>query len=426
MDSLISAATVQVVGTVIVAAALLQVAVLLFGSLRRVQYGQSRQGLALDLLRERVETQTTRRQLEEDRARLTWTGARKFRVMQKVQEGGDICSFYLVPHDGKALPPFQPGQYLTFLLKLPGRDKPLIRCYSLSDSPFNAERYRVSIKRVPPPRDRPELPPGQSSNFFHDRLNEGDILDVKAPGGHFYLDLSKHTPVVLIGGGVGLTPVLSMLNAICEAGSKRETWLFYGVRNNDDCIMREHLERLDRENENVHLQICFSNPTNDDVAGRDFHHSERVSVELFKRVLPSSNYEFYMCGPPPMMEALNADLKEWSVPEAHVNFEAFGPATVRKTKAAPVATEGEAPIQVEFAKSGKTVAWSGSSDSLLEFAEDNDIMIDSGCRAGNCGTCVTAIKTGEVSYVLEPGETPESGSCLTCIAVPKSNLTLDA
>lgn len=409
------------------AAALLQVVVLLFGSMRRTQYQHNRQGLALDLLRERVRTQMSHRQLKEDRTRTTWSGARKFRVMRKEQEGGDICSFYLVPHDGKPLSPFEPGQYLTFMLKIPGRDKPLIRCYSLSDSPSNLERYRVSIKRVPPPRNKPELPPGQSSSHFHDHVNEGDILDVKAPAGHFYLDQSAHTPVVLIGGGIGLTPVLSMLNLICESGSQRETWFFYGARNNDDLIMREHLERIDRENENVHILICFSNPKDDEVLGRDYSYGERVSVDLFKRVLPSSNYDYYMCGPPPMMESINSDLREWGVPTSRINFEAFGPASVKKTKAAPAAATAQsgASIQVEFAKSGKTVAWAGAA-SLLEFAEENDILLDSGCRAGNCGTCVTAIKTGEVTYVLEPGEMPDDGSCLTCIAVPKTDLTLDA
>jgi ferredoxin len=81
---------------------------------------------------------------------------------------------------------------------------------------------------------------------------------------------------------------------------------------------------------------------------------------------------------------------------------------------------------VEFNASGKTVSWAADSESLLELAETNGIAIDSGCRAGNCGTCVTAIKSGEVDYINEPGEAPEDGSCLACIAVPKSNLSLDA
>ena len=92
--------------------------------------------------------------------------------------------------------------------------------------------------------------------------------------------------------------------------------------------------------------------------------------------------------------------------------------------------QAEAPagadIEVSFSRAGKTLKWDTEAESLLDFAEDNGIVIDAGCRAGNCGTCITAIKSGEVTYINEPGEPPEAGSCLTCIAVPKANLTLDA
>ena len=173
-----------------------------------------------------------------------------------------------------------------------------------------------------------------------------------------------------------------------------------------------------------------SNPLDEDAAGDDFHHAERVSVELFKRVLPSSNYEYYLCGPPPLMNTIVPDIEAWGVPNKNIHFEAFGPATVKK--AAPAkppeekAAEAAAAIEVTFAKSAKTCTWDGSSDSLLDFAEDNDVTIDYGCRAGNCGTCITAIRGGGVDYVVEPGAAPEAGSCLTCISVPKGNLTLDA
>ena len=226
---------------------------------------------------------------------LSWNGWRKFEVAKKNPEVSDICSFYLRPHDGRPLPPFKPGQFLTFQLPIPGQRKPVIRCYSLSDRTGIEENYRVSIKRVPSPRGKPEVPPGLSSNYFHDQVNEGDILDVRAPGGAFHLDMGKQTPVVLIGGGVGLTPVLSMLNTIVETGSKRETWFFYGLRNGGEHVMKGYLEQIAKENENIHLQICYSAPREgEDVEGRDYQYAERVSADLFKRVLPSNNYDFYI------------------------------------------------------------------------------------------------------------------------------------
>ncbi len=417
----------QLVGAGILAAVLLQVAIMLWSSMHRSAAEARFYEESLEMLRTNVKTSSAHMLAERERATQTWNGLRKFRIEKKNPEGGGICSFYLKPHDNKPIPPFEPGQYLTFQLRVPGKDKPIIRCYSLSDSPLMRDYYRVSIKAVPAPRDKPELPPGLSSNFFHDQLNEGDILDCKAPGGKFFMDQTKHTPVVLIGGGIGLTPVLSMLNSIVLSGSKRETHFFYGVRNSKEHVMRDHLMQIDRDHENVHMHICYSNPEEGEELGRDYQHAERVSVELFKKVLPSNNYDFYICGPPPMMESLVKDLDEWGVPEPNVHFEAFGPASVKKAKPKPAEAAGEeAPkFEITFAKSGKTVAWDGSFDSILEFAEANEIAMDSGCRAGNCGTCITALKSGSVKYVEEPGAQPEDGSCLTCVSVPKSNLTLE-
>ena len=101
-----------------------------------------------------------------------------------------VCSFYLQPHDEKPIPGFDPGQFLTFQLNIPAQPKAVVRCYSLSDAP-RPDMYRVSIKRVPPPRDNPDAPPGLSSNHFHDNVKVGDILDVKEPSGRFFLDMSK-------------------------------------------------------------------------------------------------------------------------------------------------------------------------------------------------------------------------------------------
>jgi uncharacterized protein len=357
-----------------------------------------------------------------------WSGWRKFRVDGKVLEAESVCSFYLAAHDGRPLPAYLPGQYLTFRLRIPAgaRMQKVTRCYSLSDSP-HPDYYRVTIKRIAPPPDKPDLPPGLASCHFHDAIQVGDILDVKAPAGHFHLDVEHHGPVVLIGGGVGLTPVLGMLNYLASAPGNREAWFFYGVRNGREHVMKDHLREIASQHHNIKLAVCYSDPLPEDRLGEDYQHAERVSVELFKKVLGVNNFEFYVCGPPPMMESLTRDLGEWGVPEERIHFEAFGPASVRKvaqvTQAAlPSAAGG---FEVAFARSNRKIAWSGSS-SLLEFAEANGVRIDSGCRAGSCGTCATAVRDGEVHYLRKPDAEVEKGSCLACIAVPKGALTLDA
>ncbi len=353
-----------------------------------------------------------------------WNGYRKFRIVKKVKETESISSFYLAPNDQKPLPKFLPGQYLTFQLKIPGQTKPVNRCYSLSDSP-NPDQFRVTIKRVGPPRDNPEAPPGLGSSFFHDSLNENSIIDVMNPRGHFFLDMKKNIPVVLLAGGVGITPVLSMLNAVVALGIKRETWFFLGVPNKKEHVMKDHLEAVANENENVRLNVCYSKPDPADVEGHDYHYKERVSVDLLKRILPSNNYDFFICAPPAMVKALREDLAAWGVPKDKIHFEAFGPETVKKCKVESKIEEGPV-VDVTFAKSAKTVHWNPKMNCLLDFAEENGITMESGCRGGNCGSCITAIKGGKVTYISEPGTDPEAGSCLTCISVPKENLILDA
>lgn len=385
--------------------------------------------LEQQFLRRRIDDLIETRRFERQREELSWSGWRKFEVVERVDEGGDICSFYLQPHDKQALPPFLPGQYLTFQLKLAGATSNTVRCYSLSDW-HNGERYRISVKRQAPPRDPAKADiQKSSSNWLHDNAQQGDILDVKAPSGHFYLDLGRHQPVVLIGGGIGLTPVLSMLNALVDRGSEQEIWFFYGVRNGREHIMREHLDRIAREHPNVHIHTCYSEPEETDLEGMHYTNKGRVGVDLFKQLLPSNNYDYYFCGPPPMMTSLYEGLKDWGVPEERIHFEAFGPASVKRVSqvAQPEAGSPAAAImQVTFARSNKTVAWDTSFGSLLEFAEANGVAMESGCRAGNCGTCIAAVKAGNVTYVTAPGSQPDAGSCLTCCTIPAGDLSIDA
>ena len=318
---------------------------------RRTAWARRSHEMSQERLRAEIDLIADRRRIEREKSDLSWNGFRKFEISDRVEEAAGTCSFYLSPHDRKSLPPFEPGQFLTFDLHPPGETKSVVRCYSLSDSPNHPDYYRVTIKRVPPPRGQPELPPGLSSNYFHDQVNVGDIVDIKAPSGHFYLDMSTHNPIVLVGGGVGLTPVLSMLNAVVESGSQRETHFFYGVVNGADHAFKGHLQEIAQENENVHLHVCYSNPADGDVEGEDYDHGERVSVDLFKRELESNNYDFYICGPPPMMASLVSGLEEWGVPEGNINFEAFGPASIKKTSdaaAQDAAPDGQT-LDVKFA-----------------------------------------------------------------------------
>jgi ferredoxin-NADP reductase len=388
-----------------------------------------RRRAALQCRRLELEIEKARQQIKNvEEAKSAWNGIRKFSVTQKVMECADTYSFYLKPHDGKPLPPFKPGQYLTFLLNIPGLGKPLVRCYSLSDC-ARATHYRVTIKRCPPAEGGIH-PPGVGSSFFCDQVKVGDILDVKAPNGHFHLDPEQERPVVLISGGVGVTPMVAMANALLETKSSREIWFFHGARNNKDHMFKGYMSALGSDHRNVRVHICYSKPLESDVKGRDYQHQGRVTVDLFKQVLPSNNFEYFLCGPGAFMESITEDLRKWGVPDEWVHFEAFGPASVKRA-AKPEAKVAVtfAPfggLEVTFAKSGRKVTWQGGGRSLLELAEEAQIRIDAGCRAGNCGSCLVAIKSGSVEYIGAHGADVEQGSCLACICRPATALVIDA
>jgi hypothetical protein len=144
--------------------------------------------------------------------------------------------------------------------------------------------------------------------------------------------------------------------------------------------------------------------------------------------LPLKPYEFYICGPTPMMESLVIGLEEWGVPERRIHFEAFGPASIKRRPAVelPPSDATASDILVTFARSGKQLPWQPAAGSLLEFAEANGLAVDSGCRAGGCGTCQTTIKSGEVAYLKPPDYDPEPGSCLLCVCAPRTSVTLEA
>jgi hypothetical protein len=414
-------------GFLIVAGLAIEVCLLVALGVGRVLSDRKR--AALECRRLELEIEKARQQIKTVKeASAAWNGTRKFSVAQKVMECADTFSFYLKPHDGKPLPSFKPGQYLTFQLNVPGLGKPLVRCYSLSDC-ARTSHYRVTIKRCPPP-EAGGHPPGVGSSFFCDQVKVGDILDVKAPNGHFHLDLEQERPVVLISGGVGVTPMVAMANALTEARANREIWFFHGARNGNDHMFKAYMNGLAAENKNVRMHVCYSKPMGAEKSGHDYHHEGRVTVDLFKQLLPSNNFEYFLCGPGAFMESITEDLRRWGVPDEWVHFEAFGPASVKRAAKPEAKVAVTFPpfggLEVTFAKSGKKVAWQGAGRSLLELAEEARVKIDAGCRAGNCGSCLVAIKSGTVEYIGSHGADVEQGSCLACICRPATALVIDA
>lgn len=363
-----------------------------------------------------------------------WSGWREFRVAQREYEdpAQSQCSFQLHPVDGQALPDFRPGQFLVFELELPraGRGEPggsrtITRCYSLSDAP-DPGHYRITVKRVPSPADHPEFEPGLSSNHFHDRVQVGDVLRVKAPSGHFFLDPDPDVPAVLIGGGIGVTPVMSMLRWSLARQPQRTIHFYYGVRNGAEHAFQAQLEELAARYPALRLHVVYSRPREQDRPARDYQHQGHVDVDLLRRTLPHGRHQFYVCGPPAMMQTLVPALAEWGVPLADLRYEAFGPASVRLPGAAQAPLTAGPAFEVRFTRSGRTLAWDGSDASLLEFAQRHGVEAESGCRSGGCGSCETRVLEGSVQYEHRPDHDVAAGCCLLCVGKPASSLVLEA
>lgn len=370
-----------------------------------------------------------------------WPGWRAFRVARRDYEDAarTQCSFYLEPVDGMTLPAFRPGQFLTFKLtpstatRSNSGDMPnIVRCYSLPDQPDPAQ-YRITIKRALRTVSRPDLAPGVASSAFHDTVQVGDVLQVKAPAGQFFVDPDPQIPVVLIAGGIGNTPMMSMLLWSLGACPGRDVYLYYGVLNGAEEAFKVVLEFLAQAHTNFHLTVVYEKPAADDKQGRDFHQIGYVSIDLVRRTLPHGRHHFYVCGPPAMMTSIITGLREWGIPSPDIRQEAFGPASVRASPALrsdPAASRVEK-FEIKFARSGRTISWNGDDANLLDFAERHGVAVESGCRSGSCGTCETKLISGTVRYAQTPDIDIAAGShallpattrekCASCHVAPKT------
>ncbi len=197
-------------------------------------------------------------------AGLAWPGWRQFRIAHRefVDAARTQCSFHLEPEDGQPLPPFEAGQYLTFSLPVPdasgaGASRPIVRCYSLSDAP-GPGHYQITVKRIAD---------GASSRHFHDRLQLGDLVSVRAPSGRFVLQPDPTLPVVMIAGGIGITPLHCMLQARLAAHPASDIRLFYGVRDGAEHAFRQTLGDLARAHPNFRLTVAYIQTRDGDVPG---------------------------------------------------------------------------------------------------------------------------------------------------------------
>ncbi|MDA0706140.1 MAG: 2Fe-2S iron-sulfur cluster-binding protein [Proteobacteria bacterium] len=357
------------------------------------------------------------------------TGPRQYELVRKVRESEVISSFYLRPVSQEPLAVFRPGQFLTLDL-VASSGIALRRTYSLSCGPAVKDCYRISVKRETH---------GAGSRVLHDEIEVGARLTIHNPKGDFVLNQDSDRPVVLLSGGVGLTPMISMLHALAEE-DRRDVFFIHacdsgGVHALDDEV-RELVERSDR----IRQHICYRKPGSGDVLGRNFDSEGFVSKQLLQQLLPVDDYEVYLCGPPIFMQLMYELLCELGVAEERIAYEFFGDSVpLRRSSTGqstdnepmqndatdePLPISGDAPL-VTFSSSGIQVPWMGNHESLLELAEASGLSPEFSCRAGICNTCECSIGSGDVNYFDEPLSRPEAGRVLICCSIPDGDITLD-
>lgn len=249
-----------------------------------------------------------------------WNGWRDFVVESVRDESSIIRSFILAPADGGQVLRHKPGQYLGFALDLPGIGK-LRRNYSISCAP-NDRRYRISVKR----ESTPDVPAGQASNWLHDHALPGTVLRAAAPAGDFFLDADATTPVALVSGGVGLTPMVSMAETIAATQPQRRTFWVHGALNGRVHAMREHVRALAAQAPGLSLATFYAEPLAGDRAGVDYDTKGLISADWLVANTPAGETTYYLCGPKPFLRSLAGGLVSLGVPAERVRYEFFGPA----------------------------------------------------------------------------------------------------
>jgi nitric oxide dioxygenase len=261
-------------------------------------------------------------ELREQRAsaRGGWTEWREFVVKAKQPESDVITSFVLEPADGQPVVGFEPGQYISVAMHVPRLGLQQIRQYSLSDAP-NGRSYRISVKR------EGGLDPAQAgyvSTLLHDHVQVGDTVLLAPPYGNFFVDVNASTPVVLISGGVGLTPMISMLNRVLQSPG-REIVFVHGARNSAVHAMKDHLRATSTQHPNFKTFIFYNEPLPQDQAGRDFDFPGLVDIDRIADAILLPDADYYICGPIPFMRLQHDALIAHGVKEPRVHYEVFGP-----------------------------------------------------------------------------------------------------
>ena len=345
-----------------------------------------------------------------------WRG--QLRVGSIVTETPSVKTFRLLPSSSDSLMPFTfvPGQFLNVAFGIGGAR--MNRSYSISSSPTQREYVELSVRREPR---------GAVSRHIDDLLKVGDQIEVGGPVGRFTFNGTEADSVVLIAGGVGITPMMSIARYLTERSWAGDIFFVYACRAPTDFIFANEIAALQRVNPKLRVAVTMSNPEGTDWKGP----RGRITKELLTQTVPDlASRRIHLCGPPSMMDAIKAILTELGVAPDQVKTELFG-ATKPTPAAAGTSAKPTAPATgplVTFSKNNKS-SKIRVDETVLELSEELAIGIEFSCRVGTCGVCKVTMTSGDVEMAVEDALDPDDkikGIILACQAKPKADIVVEA
>jgi ferredoxin-NADP reductase/uncharacterized protein YcbX len=342
-----------------------------------------------------------------------WAGS--LRVAAVFDNTSTVRTFRLSSIDGGKLPfAFLPGQFLNIELTIGGVVHR--RCYTIASSPTCQDYCELTIKRNEA---------GIVSRHLHDHVREGTQIHAAGPGGKFTFIGDEADALVLIGAGVGITPLMSVIRHLVHRKWPGEIDLIYAARTERDIIFREELELLAKTNSNFRLTTTLTGEAGDNWSGP----RGRINAELLRRALPNAiRRRVHVCGPVDMANDVIRMLEEAGVPADQIRTEAFGGPAPKPTPAVIAGKTVPTIGTVTFAESGKSVPFH-SGQTVLDVATASGIAIDRGCLAGVCGRCKVRVLSGNVAMeeceALSHSER-ESGFILACQSKPLGSIAIEA
>jgi ferredoxin-NADP reductase len=329
-----------------------------------------------------------------------WSGT--LRLAQIIGETSGIKTFRFVAADGMMPFRFRAGQYVRVSAEIDG--KPTTRAYSISSEPGQRSHIDLTIKREPG---------GKMSGYFHERLAIGALVRIEGPAGQFVFDESRDR-ILLIGGGVGMTPLMSVVRDLIARGWPGQILVVSSIARSEERLFGPELDLLAARHPHLRVVTVVA-PPNDPSTWIDRAFLERTVPEVFR-------WRAHICGPASMMTAMSGYLRELGVPPDQVWTEAF-----TAVRSAPAEGEGTS-HEVRFATSATSVAVRGTA-TVLDAADVAKVSIDSSCRVGVCGACKVRLLKGRVTMAVDESLTDvdrANGVVLACQAVPVTDVEVGA